>query len=179
MWLRDQLPSDFPTIRCMTYGYDTKLVASDSFQSIDDLARSFISHLKTIGRAEFSARPLLILAHSLGGILVKRALLYLAGAGEAEAILLAKTKLFMAFGVPNRGMRVDHLLAIVGTRPNRHLLRALSEEQSSDPSWLSILDDTFSGIAQHHDIRIVSAYETERSPLAQVSRCLIDFRYNN
>jgi hypothetical protein len=165
MWLRDQLPNDFRTIRCMLYGYDTKLLGSNSFQNIDDLARSFISHLKTIGRAEYSARPLLLLGHSLGGILVKRALVYLAGSGETETFMLGKIRLFITFGVPNRGMRNDHLLAIVKSRPNTDLISTLSIHSS----FLTILDEAFSGIALHRNIRLVSAYETEKSPLAEVS----------
>ncbi|OQV02052.1 NACHT domain-containing protein [Cladophialophora immunda] len=168
MWLRDQLPRDFPTVRCMIYGYDTKLVESKSFQSLDDLARSFIHHLLTIGRAEHSARPLILLGHSLGGILVKRALLYLAGSGEANKTMLSKIKLFIAFGVPNRGMRIDHLLSIVGLRPNKHLIESLAEPPPNVPSWLSVVDEQFSGIAQHYDIRVVSAFETETTPLTEM-----------
>ncbi|KIW27208.1 uncharacterized protein PV07_06967 [Cladophialophora immunda] len=168
MWLRDQLPRDFPTVRCMIYGYDTKLVESNSFQSLDDLARSFIHHLLTIGRAEHSARPLILLGHSLGGILVKRALLYLAGSGEAKKTMLSKIKLFIAFGVPNRGMRIDHLLSIVGLRPNKHLIESLAEPPPNVPSWLSVVDEQFSGIAQHYDIRVVSAFETETTPLTEM-----------
>jgi len=54
MWLRDQLPFDFPNVRIMIYGYDTKLLKSESFQTIDDIATSFISKLKSVGKAQRS-----------------------------------------------------------------------------------------------------------------------------
>jgi len=108
MWLRDQLPDDFPRFRVMIYGYDTCLTNSDSHQSLDDLARTFVQHLKSIGRAEYSAKPCVIFAHSLGGILVKRALYYMAGSGDEEDFVLQKIKLAIFFGVPNRGMQVKH-----------------------------------------------------------------------
>ena len=151
----------------MIYGYDTKIISSASFQSVDDLARTFVSHLKTIGRAEYSARPLVILGHSLGGIVMKRTFLYLAGAGEVEVAMLTKIKLFIAFGVPNRGMWIDHLLTIAGSSPVKDLVETLSEK-SGGSSYLSLLDEHFSGIARHYNIQIVSAYETEKTPLAKV-----------
>ncbi|KIX98191.1 uncharacterized protein Z520_06271 [Fonsecaea multimorphosa CBS 102226] len=169
MWLRDQLPYDFPTVRCMTYGYDTKLVGSDSFQSLDDLALFFTSHLSSIGRAQYSAKPLILLGHSLGGILVKRALSILAASPREDSqTMLSKTKLFMGFGVPNRGMQIDHLLAIAGPRPNRDLIKTLEQQRQNVPSWLSLVDEQFSAIALHNSIRIVSAYETEMTPLTEM-----------
>jgi hypothetical protein len=165
MWLRDQLPCDFPSVRVITYGYDTKIIGSESFQHIDDLARSLISHLKSIGRAEYSAKPLMILAHSLGGIVVKRALYYLLGSGEAETFMLEQIKLLLFFGVPNKGMHIKHLLAMVHGQPNEPLVRSLSTESD----YLHELDMKFSGIVTYKAIRIISAYETRLSLTAVVS----------
>lgn len=164
MWLRDQLPNDFKNMRVMTYGYDTALFDSESLQDIDDLARTFITHLKTIGRAEISATPLVLLAHSLGGIIVKRALSYLAASGEAENFMLSKVKLLLCFGVPNQGMHIEHLLAMTKGRPNDIIVNSLS----TTSHYLEQIDKSFSGIAIHRSIRLVSAYETVKSPVASV-----------
>jgi hypothetical protein len=43
MWLRDQLPHDLKQIRSILYGYDTKLLMSESFQTVEDLALSLIA----------------------------------------------------------------------------------------------------------------------------------------
>lgn len=165
MWLRDQLPNDFKHMRIMTYGYDTSLFDSESLQDIDDLARTLIIHLKGIGRAEVTAKPLILSAHSLGGIIVKRALSYLAASGEAESFMLSKVKLLICFGVPNRGMHIEHLLAMTKGRPNEIIVNSLS---TASP-YLAQLDKSFSGIAIHRSIRLVSAYETVKSSVAQVS----------
>lgn len=37
VWLRDFLPRDIPNARIMLYGYDTKLIRSDSRQTIEDM----------------------------------------------------------------------------------------------------------------------------------------------
>jgi hypothetical protein len=48
MWLRDDLPFDFPQARIFTYGYDTKLVDSQSFQDLESIASTFRTALKAI-----------------------------------------------------------------------------------------------------------------------------------
>jgi hypothetical protein len=98
----------------MIYGYDTKLLSSHSFQSLRDVAISFIFKLRS---AEFSApssRPITFIAHSLGGIILKHALIEMANSGQAEVQMLSKVKKILLFGVPNCGMTIHHLLAMVG-----------------------------------------------------------------
>jgi triacylglycerol esterase/lipase EstA (alpha/beta hydrolase family) len=159
MWLRDQLPDDFPNFRVMIYGYDTSMTDSDSHQTLDDLARTFVQHLKLVGRAEYSAKPCVIFAHSLGGILVKRALYYMARSADQDDFVLQKIKMTVFFGVPNRGMQVTHLLSMVKGQPNEGLVNTLSV----DSPYLNILDEGFAGIAAYRSMRIVSAYETKRT----------------
>jgi hypothetical protein len=76
MWLADALPKDLPGVRILIYGYDTKLEASNSFQSFEGLASAFRLKLSSI-RQGYENIPLVLLAHSLGGIVVKEALIQL------------------------------------------------------------------------------------------------------
>lgn len=165
MWLRDQLASDFPSVKVLSYGYNTTLQNSESSQSIDDLARAFIGLLSTIGLAEYSAKPLIFLAHSLGGLVLKTALRYLARGDEAEQQILGNLRLIVFFGVPHRGMHIRHLQTIVNGRPNQSLVSMLS----TNSDFLPLLEDVFSGILTHRHIRLISAYETVRSRVAEVS----------
>ena len=41
MWLRDALPHDIPRARVLTYGYDTRLSDTNSFQNLEDVALRF------------------------------------------------------------------------------------------------------------------------------------------
>lgn len=77
MWLRDALPYDItrednntPISRVMIYGYDSSLQDSDSFQNLEDLGTSFHSSLRSMVIAG-SFRPIILVAHSLGGLVVK------------------------------------------------------------------------------------------------------------
>lgn len=48
VWLRDGLPVDEPEMRILSYGYDTTIVNSSSFQNLTDLARSLRLELEGI-----------------------------------------------------------------------------------------------------------------------------------
>ncbi|KAK1244211.1 hypothetical protein MKX08_002349 [Trichoderma sp. CBMAI-0020] len=79
MWLRDALPYDItgeddkpdvPISRIMIHGYKCSLQDSNSFQNLEDIGTSFHSSLRSIAIAG-SFRPIILVAHSLGGLIVK------------------------------------------------------------------------------------------------------------
>jgi hypothetical protein len=74
MWVRDALLTAFLSIRAIIYGYDLKLVGSNLFQTIADVASFFVGSMKASGCGLPSVKPLIFLAHSLGGIVLKEAL---------------------------------------------------------------------------------------------------------
>ncbi|KAI9736325.1 MAG: hypothetical protein M1834_001211 [Cirrosporium novae-zelandiae] len=165
MWLRDQLPRDLPQTRNIIYGYDTQLVMSQSFQTINDLAISFIVKLKSSGRSLDSAKPVVLLAHSLGGIILKQALVLLANGTDLERAILHEIQGIIFFGVPNKGMEMSHLMSMVEGQPNTVLVEPLCR----DSGYLSELDNQFNGITLLQDIRVISVYETKLSHITQLS----------
>ena len=52
MWLRDSLPYDLKGARILLYGYDTSLIGSQTFQSIDDIAIDFCERIRAIREHE-------------------------------------------------------------------------------------------------------------------------------
>ena len=167
MWLRDRLPQDVPKSRSLIYGYDTKLFKSHSFQDLDDIAWSFIASLKRIRHSLPPAKPLILLAHSLGGIVVKRALVLLAQeGGDDEKDILDSVTGLVFFGVPHKGMEISHLLAMVAKQPNEDLI---SRTLSADSKVLSELDEQFANIALRLNKNIRVVYETAESQLTEVN----------
>ncbi|VUC22222.1 unnamed protein product [Clonostachys rosea] len=160
MWIRDELPAFVPGVRAFTYGYDTNLINSNSFQLISDIARGFIEHLRIGGWSLTSARPIVFLAHSLGGLVLKDALVQIADArNELDRSLLDKVRGAIMFGVPNLGMEQSHLLAMVEGRPNEILVDDLSRKSN----YIMRLDESFSGIAFTSRFTVFWAYETCQS----------------
>jgi hypothetical protein len=168
MWIRDALPSQ--GIRFILYGYDTALVGSKSFQGIDDLAISLINTLKAGGWGSIGSKPLLFLAHSLGGVVLKQALVMLAGSGAVEVALLAKTKGAIFFGVPSEGMQIPDICAMLGDQPNKH---ALVHDISDGSNFLPQLELQFAGISYVRLMRLFWCYETQTTPTIVVSKPLI------
>ena len=71
-WPKDLLAKDLPAARIMTFEYDT-LKLNEPPPQIRDLAKILLDSL-TINRRlnRAGSRPLIFVAHSLGGLLVKR-----------------------------------------------------------------------------------------------------------
>jgi protein SERAC1 len=83
MWLRDSLPmdltlsdTDFPVARVITYGFESTMVQSRSVQSLEDLATSFRDSILAVVGVSVP-RPIIFIAHSLGGLIVKEVVPFL------------------------------------------------------------------------------------------------------
>ncbi|KAK8093000.1 hypothetical protein PG999_014587 [Apiospora kogelbergensis] len=76
-WPRDLLPTTAPDARVMTYGYDTHIRhwigPEGSHNTVYDIAWDFLVSLEA-SRRPAPARPIMLIAHSLGGIVVKEML---------------------------------------------------------------------------------------------------------
>lgn len=165
MWLRDELPQRHPTMRAWIYGYDTNLTDSTSFQSISDLSISLINHLEASDFASPSAPQILIMAHSLGGIVFKEAISNLARGGERSIHILRLIRGAILFGVPNLGMEQSHLQSLVQYQPNR----ALVDDLAVGSPYLKILDQQFLAHRIVQRMNIIWAYETRTSAVLEVN----------
>ncbi|KAF4342119.1 kinesin light chain 1 [Fusarium beomiforme] len=174
MWLRDSLPFDLtredtadPIARVMIYGYKSNVVNSNSFQNLEDLASSFHHSLLALVRAP-TTRPIIFIAHSLGGLIVKQALITLSKSkNEDDQRLLKAVYGIVFFGVPHDGMNIESLISMVGNSPNRFLVESLNSVNSQ---ILSIQQRDFhDALGAEGDSEIVCFYETETSPTAQQS----------
>lgn len=108
-WPRDLVPSTVPNARVLTYGYDTHirhwLGSAVNKSTIYDIAWDFLLSLETARRLKPS-RPLLFIAHSLGGIVVKEALRRSRGCEMTQKHLRGiyeSTSGIIFFGTPHGG----------------------------------------------------------------------------
>ncbi|KAK0715341.1 hypothetical protein B0H67DRAFT_487841 [Lasiosphaeris hirsuta] len=153
MWLVDHdenAPGVPPNVRSLLYGYDTSLVGSESFQDVVDIGMRLASDIKGIrpqpaDRESFEPRPIVFIAHSLGGLVVKEAVcqLYKADPMNAECIYG-----LVFFGVPHDGLLVEPWLRIIGKQPNHRLI----EDLKADSRYLQRLGQRWPGTVLHSQI---------------------------
>ncbi|KAG9055139.1 hypothetical protein FS842_003036 [Serendipita sp. 407] len=142
MWLKDLLPDDIPNARILTYGYDadTRSFSRTSTQTIFRHAEAFAEDLSRLRRATDPKRPIIFLAHSLGGIILKKALVLCHGddfgtKGSFRDILVS-TFAILFFGTPHSGANGVQLAEWMGRvlsvcmSTNDRILKALSRDSS-------------------------------------------------
>jgi len=72
-WPKDFLPNDTPEARVMTFGYNADAAFGNTTADIVDHAKDLLSSLIDKREEEDeNRRPIIFIAHSLGGIVVKQ-----------------------------------------------------------------------------------------------------------
>ncbi|KAK1991103.1 hypothetical protein LX36DRAFT_753802 [Colletotrichum falcatum] len=172
LWLRDWLSDDIPNIRVLLYGYDTKLLKSNAKSSVEDLGRRFLESLTAFRTSDKTEhRPIILIGHSLGGLLIKEALIHAvrSPASRPTHRLLSQVCCgLLFFGVPQLGLRNEKLASVVEGQPNQALIRALVVDDESEPSdFLARMSDDFSRHFQGR-LRVVSFYERRLSATVEM-----------
>jgi hypothetical protein len=115
-WPQDLVPSTLPIARVLTYGYDTNIRhrfdAPTSKSKVYDIAKDLLVSLES-ERRSVPSRPLVFVAHSLGGIVVKEALRRSCGFQTYQKHLhelYKATKGVIFFGTPHSGADPRSLL---------------------------------------------------------------------
>jgi hypothetical protein len=170
LWLRDFLPTDVPFARIMTFGYDSTVAFSKSVAKLEDKALDLLNRLsveRDINDINKSGRPIVFICHSLGGIVVKKALI-LANERSSDPDfknILANTKAIAFLGVPHKGadgawwanFAANALKAAsIGTSTNTALLADLRK----DCTALSNISKQF--VERGKDLKIYTFYETQK-----------------
>ncbi|KFX91129.1 hypothetical protein O988_07900 [Pseudogymnoascus sp. VKM F-3808] len=166
MWLCDSLPRDLPGAQIMIYGYDTQLDGSISFQDLESLAsslRASIAAQRMTGsiNAKSRAVPLVFIAHGLGGLIVKEAIIQMKK-DKKHHDLLQSIYGALFFGVPNQGMEIASLVPMVAGQPNQALLHSLGKESQLLRNQFREFPEAFDS----KDSEIFCYYETEMSRTA-------------
>lgn len=190
MWLRDALPHDITTesgqriARIMVYGYESSLPDSDSFQNLDDLGTALHSDLRTLV-FDGSFKPIVFIAHSLGGLVVKQVRRLTASFWDISILILQQFLIslskskdevdqklnravygFSFFGVPHDGVGIRSLIPMGGDGPNRFLF-LLESIGFNNSQILSIQHREFSkALGGQGQSEIVSFFETRMSRTA-------------
>ncbi|KAK3343473.1 hypothetical protein B0T25DRAFT_485826, partial [Lasiosphaeria hispida] len=156
-WPRDLLPITVPCARVLTYGYDTHLRhvfgPPVNKATVYDIAWDFLVALEA-ERQEAPLRPVLFVAHSLGGIVVKEMLRRASSLSHRPHLcnIFRSTAGIVFFGTPHGGAdprgflqrAAETLIKVAGIRANEQIVNALLPSSER----LRELRDEFGPIAQ-------------------------------
>ncbi|KAI9450634.1 Alpha/Beta hydrolase protein [Russula earlei] len=157
MWLRDLLPAQVPDARVLLYGYNANVIEDASRSRIQEHARLFIKFLQ--GLAEIQKRRVIFICHSLGGLVLKQALVFIRN--ERVYSTLRDVALGVIFlGTPHGGSAHADIAQVlvnitrISFRANTNQL--LSGIQKDSPS---LMDLAHSFKEFHSELKIASFCE--------------------
>lgn len=101
LWLRDFLPPILPTARILLFAYNSNVAFGTSTVGVREAADTLLDRL-TFERKGVDSRPIVFVAHSLGGLVVKRALVSAKLNSAYEGIANA-TRGIAFFATPHQG----------------------------------------------------------------------------
>lgn len=159
LWLQDFLPADIEGARVMTFDYNADTAFKTSADIVDyagGLLRRLANHREEEGE---TARPIIFIVHSLGGIIVKQALVLAHAEAQYRSIKDHTVGIFF-FATPHGGSKFANYGKVLGdlataltNRPSSKLLDTLR----SDSHILTTLTKDFSALIP--DFQIATFYE--------------------
>ncbi|UKZ83246.1 hypothetical protein TrVFT333_011053 [Trichoderma virens FT-333] len=151
--------------RVMIYGHESGVAGSRNMQNLEDLATAFHSSLIALA-ASPTTRPIILIGHSLGGLIIKQALISLSRSTIPDDQKLIRAVYgVIFFGTPHDGMDISSLIPMVGDGPNRFLIESISRINSQ---IISIQQRDFHyALGEKGNSEVFCFYETLESPTAQ------------
>jgi pimeloyl-ACP methyl ester carboxylesterase len=161
-WPQDLLPdvdSGVANARIATWGYDADVINKRPFRvvssnTIEQHAANLCTDLANVRNGEKTKRPLIFVVHSLGGLVVKTALLHANECrrqSEAHISAIADSTTGLLFmGTPHRGSDQAHwggiLASVLGyvKQDNADLVKRLNKEEPR----LALLQERFAKLVE-------------------------------
>ncbi|KAI5838881.1 hypothetical protein DFP73DRAFT_588033 [Morchella snyderi] len=172
MWLRDFVPKDLEhSARILTYGYNSTLATESSKVRIGDLATSFLEALKRArSQKGTTERPIIFIGHSLGGVVIKKALRKAdctsIDSKDIHADILRSCHGILFFGVPNLTLEITNLREMVKGKPNNHLV----EDLGGTSQFLETLGEEFYRYFKQRPTKIICFHELKDTSTVQFNR---------
>lgn len=163
LWLSDPkfLPKALPNARVLLYAYNSEVTFNTTTSGVSDVARDLLNRLK-VARRGTTDRPIVFLCHSLGGIVVKKALVRAKGSEIYENIQ-HMTRGIAFFATPHRGggshANLGRVIAGVVKTVTGNVKNSLMETLQHGSTIAQDIQEDFEQQAQAY--QIVSFYETK------------------
>ncbi|TGZ78640.1 TPR repeat-contain NB-ARC [Ascodesmis nigricans] len=176
MWLRDILPQLLPNVRVMTFGYNARFKNFTTIQDLRMIATKLLAELVDLRNTdEESARPIVFICHSLGGIIAKKALLI--GCPEEQERIQNAVYGIIFLGTPHNGSNIASLGKLIANvlaactplNPARVLIASLQKDAEG------LFSITADFTKRRRQIHIVSFFETKMTYIPPfMKRMIVD-----
>ncbi|XP_012055483.1 PREDICTED: protein SERAC1 [Atta cephalotes] len=160
-WPKDWLPVDIPSLRIIGINYGTSLSMWTPFCPIESMkstikerSEEFVTKLTM---ANVGQRPLIWVAHSMGGLLIKKMLVEEWKTGDKNGIC-KNTKAILFYGTPHRG---SHVAALKQTTQMLLWPTVEVQELREESPQLLRLHEEFLEMLNKYHIEIVSFAEAK------------------
>ncbi|TNN46537.1 Protein SERAC1 [Liparis tanakae] len=172
-WPKSWLAADCPNLRVLSVEYDShlsdwmaKCPAENQMKSLAYRSQELLKKLKLAGVGE---RPVVWVAHSMGGLLVKKMLLDASEDPDMQE-LLKNTKGIMFYSVPHHGTFMAEYSVSV-----RYLLFPSVEvrELCKDSPALRNLNENFLNMAKEKEFKVLSFAETLPTNIGPMIKILV------
>lgn len=176
LWLRDFLPPQLPAARVLLFGYNANVAFETSIAGVREQAINLLNRIAS-KREDDDNRPIVFVAHSLGGIVVKRALVE-AKLDDSYKSIREATYGIAFFGTPHQGGNFAKLGDIAASIV-RCVLRSPSNTFMETLKKDSLFSDTIAGDFRHQleDYHVLSFFETlpmGKMGLVRTEKCVPD-----
>ena len=165
-WPSDLLPKELPSARILLFSYNSSILSNASTAHLASHAAMLCGRLSDSRlKKEEVHRPLLFVAHSLGGLLVKQALVE-AVLNPKYRCLKASTQALVFFATPHRGGEgagvaetIANVYSALSGDPRNTLLESLKNK--------SLITELSSDQFRHqlNDYEVLSLIERRRTPI--------------
>ncbi|KAK0621967.1 hypothetical protein B0T17DRAFT_307871 [Bombardia bombarda] len=160
LWLRDYLPQTAPNARVLLAGYNSNAALGTTTLDIRGQANNLLNRLDAM-RKEDPDRPLIFICHSMGGLVVKQAIITASSDNNYKKIV-SSTYGIVFFGTPHNGgnhagigsVAAKIARAVLGN-PNSGFMEVLQSRSYA----LDNITESFRPFLE--DFQFISFYETK------------------
>ncbi|KAK8230361.1 hypothetical protein HDK90DRAFT_490627 [Phyllosticta capitalensis] len=173
LWPKDLLHQDLENVRIMMWGYDsafTRLLSGSNQSSLLGYGKSLLNDL-AIKRRDQKQRPLILVGHSLGGLVIQSALFESSGSVLQWGTIYPSTRGVIFMGTPLRGSpeasHGQHLAFMAQAcqqSPNSQLVDSLR----NDSHILEVLRENFEKIVGDDRLDLTCFYEQDKTNIPLV-----------
>ncbi len=176
VWLAEE--DGLSSYRIFTYGYSSNFKGAGTNLNIIDFAKDLLFQMLVFSgglgedRVPLGRQPLIFVAHSMGGLVVKKA--YVLGKHDSQyAHIISKTHGIMFLATPHRGAHYAKILNnILSTAPLGAPPKAYIEDLDTHSRTLQDINEQFRTLCG--DLSLVSFFETLKTSFGITKSLIVE-----